>query len=69
MTTTATALIEFKDDNIRQEVIIKISHDYVEHEDDNIFFYVGSEKELIGLMDELTCEDFRVIKYKLNREV
>ena len=57
-------LIRFIDDNSENTVIIKDSLDVIDNEDDDIFFYCNSEKDIKSLMFEDNGEDFVVIGYK-----
>lgn len=60
-----SARIRWKDDGKEENVVIKLSTDYVENsvEDSEVFFYCNGEKELKKLMKKDNGEDFIVLKY------
>ena len=57
----AEVTIRFKDDDVRQNVIIQLDHGADPKIDDNIFFYCGGLNDLIGMTDEENAEDFVLV--------
>lgn len=56
--------IKFKDEECSFISIIKDSVDVLEDEDDSIFYYCNSEKEIKSLMEEDNGQDFVVLSYE-----
>lgn len=53
--------VQFKDGTCCENYIIKLSTDYIEDEDDKIFFYCEDYESFLSLCKEEFREDFRVL--------
>lgn len=53
--------IQWQDGTCSENYIIKLSTDYIEDEDDKIFFYCEDYESFLSLCKEEFREDFRVL--------
>ena len=58
----ASVSVRWKDDgSVVDNLVVKLSSDYVEEEDDHIFFYAGNVGVLESLADDENKADFVVL--------
>ena len=62
--------IQWRDGTCREDLIFKLNCDFIEEEDDRIFFYAEDYESFLSLCQDEFREDFRVLTiHKLSKEL